>query len=198
MLKRWCACAAVLGSLMGPALALNHAGVEIAPMVRVEGQRRPWVLLGSAMVQRSFIPFYGLAMHGPADAVARGGISEGLTPLQITLVWYANALPKDQVQAHFRALFESVTSAETRQRVAPRLAKFIDLLPAAARGETMVLYYDPDGGSRITTSGGATEHFPGIEFNRALLGMWLGPAADAEVRHGLTTAPPVHATPPAK
>lgn len=198
MWKRWCACAALLGSLATPAPALNHAGVEIAPMVRVEGQRRPWVLLGSAMVQRSFIPFYGLALHGPADAVARGNISEGLTPLQITLVWYANELPKAQVQAHFRELFESVTSLETRQRVAPRLAKFIAMLPAAMRGQTMVFFYDPDGGSQITISGGGTEHFPGIEFNRALLGMWLGPSADAEVRHGLTTAPPIHPAPQSK
>ena len=192
------AVAASLWLLAGPAHALNLAGVEIAPMVRAEGQSRPWPLLGSAQVHRSFIPFYGLAMHGPADAVAHGGLSEGLTPLQITLVWYANELPKSQVQAHFRALFEQVASAETRQRVAPRIEKFIAMLPAASRGKSMVLYYDPDGGTQVSIEGGATEHFSGIEFNRALLGMWLGPAADADVRNGLTRLPAAQDPPPAE
>ena len=190
--------AAVLWMLAGPACALNLAGVEIAPMVRPEGQSRPWPLLGSAQVHRSFIPFYGLAMHGPADAVIHGGLSEGLTPLQITLVWYANELPKAQVQAHFRALFEQVASAETRQRVAPRIEKFIAMLPAASRGKSMVFYYDPDAGTQVSIDGAAGGHFAGIEFNRALLGMWLGPAADADVRNGLTRTPAVQESPKAE
>lgn len=180
---------AMLCLLAGSAQALNHAGVEIAPMVRAEGQSRPWPLLGSAMMQRSFIPFYGLALHGPSDAVARGEIGQGLTPLQITLVWYANELPKPQVEAHFRELFDQVTDPETRQSVAPRLEKFIAMLPPATRGQTIVFYYDPDGGTQVTIEGGAAGHFAGIEFNRALLSMWLGPKADADVRNGLTGAP---------
>lgn len=172
----------------GSAQALNHAGVEIAPMVRVEGQSRPWPLLGSAMVHRSFIPFYGLALHGPADAVAQGGIAQGMTPLQITLVWYANELPKAQVEAHFRELFDRATDPETRQRVAPRWEKFIAILPAAKRGNSLILHYDPDSGTQVSIDGATLGHFAGIEFNRALLAMWLGPKADPAVRGGLTGA----------
>lgn len=189
MWMAWRTGVAVFCLLAGPAQALNLAGVDIAPMVRPEGQSRPWPLLGSALVHRSFIPFYGLAMHGPADAVSNGGLSDGLTPLQITLVWYANELPKPQVEAHFRELFEQVTSPEMRPRIAPRVEKFLAILPPATRGQTMVLYYDPDGGTQVSVEGGATGHFAGIEFNRALLGMWLGPAADADVRNGLTRTP---------
>lgn len=181
--------AALLCLLAGPALALNHAGVEIASMVRAEGQSRPWPLLGSALVHRSFIPFYGLALHGPSDAISQGEISQGLTPLQITLVWYANELPKAQVEAHFRELFEQVTDLETRQRAGPRLEKFIKLLPAAKRGRRIVFYYNPDGGTQVSVEGGRTGYFAGIEFNRALLAMWLGPRADETVRTGLTTLP---------
>jgi hypothetical protein len=180
---------AVLCLLAGSASALNHAGVEIAPVIRVEGQARIWPLLGSALVHRSFIPFYGLALHGPADAVAQGEIGLGLTPVQITLVWYANELPKAQVEAHFRELFEQVTDAETRKRVAPRLEKFIALLPKAERGRSMVFYYDPDGGTQISVEGGGSGHFAGLEFNRALFSMWLGPQADKAVRDALTGVP---------
>jgi hypothetical protein len=174
----------------GSATALNLAGVEIAPIIRAEGQQRTWSLLGSAMVHRSFIPFYGLALHGPADATSEGPLTRGLMPLQITLVWYANELPKAQVEEHFRKLFEQVTDAETRKRVAPRFEKFIELLPAASRGQSIVFFYTPDGGTRVTIENGEVGHFAGIEFNRALLSMWLGPDADADVREGLIKAPP--------
>lgn len=179
----------MLSLLAVPALAVNHAGVEIPSMVRAEGQSRPWPLLGSALVHRSFIPFYGLALHGPSDAVSQGKLVQGLTPLQITLVWYANELPKAQVEAHFRELFEQAADLETRQNSAPRLNKFLKLLPAATRGKKIVFYYDPDGGTQVSVEGGRTAYFAGIEFNRALIAMWLGPQADEVVRTGLTTLP---------
>jgi len=173
-------------ALAPPALAVNLAGVEIAPLIRAEGETRIWPLLGSALVHRSFIPFYGLALHGPPDALTQGELSQGLIPVQITLVWYANELPKAQVEEHFRKLFEQISDAETLKRVAPRLDKFIALLPAAKRGEQIVIHYTPDGGAKVQVENGQTGHFAGIEFNRALLGLWLGPAADPLVRESLT------------
>lgn len=166
--------------------ATELAGVEIPSAIRAEGQRQVWYLMGTAQVHRSFVPFYGLALHGPTAASRETQLSQGLTPLQITLVWYASDLPKEQVQDHFRKLFEQVTTAETRSRVAPRLEKFIEMLPAAVRGEKMVLFYSPDAGTRITLGDGTAANFAGIEFNRALISMWLGPQADAQVREGLT------------
>jgi hypothetical protein len=192
MMKAVSAGLVALSLTAGAAHALDLAGVEIAPAVRAEGQQRIWYLMGSALVHRSFIPFYGLALHGPNGAGVETPLSQGLTPLQITLVWYANELPKEQVQEHFRKLFEQVTTQETRDRVAPRLEKFIDVLPAAVRGEQIVFYYSPDAGTRMTLSDGSAFNFAGIEFNRALISMWLGPQADADVRTGLNGTPPAN------
>ena len=175
-----------LGLITASASATELAGVEIPSAIRAEGQGQVWYLMGTAQVHRSFVPFYGLALHGPTGASGEAQLSQGLTPLQITLVWYASELPKAQVQDHFRKLFEQVTTAETRSRVAPRLEKFIEMLPAAVRGEKVVFYYSPDAGTRVTLSDGTAANFAGIEFNRALISMWLGPQADAEVREGLT------------
>ncbi|GMU43279.1 MAG: chalcone isomerase family protein [Xanthomonadales bacterium] len=190
MVKALCAgFAAIWLSLAGSAQAINHAGVEIAPFVRVEGQSRPWPLVGSALVHRSFIPFYGLAMHAPSHALSEGDISKGLMPLRITLVWYANSLPKDQVVDHFRKLFWQTTSEQTRRSIGNRLDKFLAVLPAAVRGQTIIFDYSPDGGMIVTVQGGGRGHFAGIDFNRGLLSMWLGPKADETVRKKLTTLP---------
>lgn len=185
---RWALVSAAL--LAGtPVCALNLAGVEIAPLIRVTNESRPWPLLGTAMVHRSFIPFYGLAMHGPADAGVREDIGLGLTPVQITLVWYATNLPKEQVREHFRKLFEQAADAETMARVGTRLDKFLALLPDATRGQRITFHYTPDGGTLVSVEGGGSDQFAGIEFNRTLLAMWLGPKADPEVSRGLRTAP---------
>lgn len=180
--------AALLWLMMAGAEAVNLAGVEIAPMIRVEGQERPWSLLGSAQVHRSFIPFYGLALHGPADSVNRGELSDGLSALQITLVWYASELPKAQVEEHFRKLFEQNADEQALKGMASRLDKFLALLPAAARGQRITFTYTPDGGTHVSVENGGEGHFAGIDFNRAFLSLWLGPNADPDVRQGLIAA----------
>ncbi len=171
------------------AQALNLAGAEIPAVIRVSDQSRPWTLAGSAMVHRSFIPFYGLALHTPAEMVGQRSMGEGLTPLQLTLVWYATSLPKAQVQAHFRKLFEQVADAETLVNSATRLEKLLSILPDAERGRRITFLYSPDGGMAVTVEGSPTVQFAGIEFNRTLLAMWLSAKADAEVFDGLMKRP---------
>lgn len=175
--------------------AVSLAGVDIPPLVRVESGSRPWPLLGTAMVHRSFIPFYGLAMHGPAEAGQREDIGLGLTPVQLTLVWYATVLPKEQVREHFRKMFEQAADAETMARIGSRLDKFLAILPNAERGKRITLYYTPDAGTLVSVEGGETAQFAGIEFNRTLLAIWLGPKADPEVARGLRTRPDGAAAP---
>ena len=194
-MKRRLAMLALLGWLAtGPAAALNLAGTEIAPMIRASEQPRPWPLLGSAIVHRSYIPFYAVALHAPAESIAEGNLGEGLTSLQLTLVWYATALPKAQVREYFRKLFESVSDKQTLANSGPRLEKFLSMLPAAERGHRITFLYTPDGGTQVAVEGGSSVQFAGIEFNRALLSMWLGPKADPDVLAGLSgKAPaPVH------
>ena len=122
-MRRQVALALLLWSGVDAAFSLNLAGTEIPPMIRASEQSRPWPLLGSAVINRSFIPFYGLALHAPSESVAKGNLGEGLTPLQLTLVWYAPALPREQVQEHFRKLFEQAADAGTLQNAAPRLER---------------------------------------------------------------------------
>lgn len=186
---RQAALALLLCCSFGPAHSLNLAGTEIPAMIRASEQSRPWPLVGSAMIHRSFIPFYALALHAPTQGMAQANLGEGLTPLQLTLVWYASALPKEQIQQHFRKLFEQVADAETLGNALPRLEKLLAILPAAERGRRITFLYTPDGGTQVSVEGGVSVQFAGIEFNRALLSMWLGPKADPAVLASLTKSP---------
>jgi hypothetical protein len=179
------ALAAALGWWAVPVAALEMAGVPIPELIRVEGESRPWPLVGHAQVQRSFVPFFGLALYRPLEH-ARDDPARGLTPLRLTLVWYAPSLPAEQVREHFRKAFEkAVGDPQQYGRLARRVEKFLALLPAAARGKTVTFHYTPDAGTRVSVEGGASETFAGIDFNRAFLAIWFGPDADPGVREGL-------------
>lgn len=179
------ALAAALACCAGQATALEMAGVTVPALVRVEGESRPWPLVGHAQVQRSFIPFFGLALYRPLE-YAEDDPARGLTPLHLTLVWYAPSLPAEQVREHFRKAFEKAVGSEQQfERLAGRVEKFLALLPAAARGKTVTFHYSPDGGTRVSVEGGASETFAGIDFNRAFLAIWFGPDADPELREAL-------------
>lgn len=167
------------------ATALEMAGVTIPALVRVEGESRPWPLVGHAQVQRSFIPFFGLALYRPLEFM-EDDPARGLTPLRLTLVWYAPSLPAEQVRDHFRKGFERAVGGDQQfERLAGRVEKFLALLPAASRGKTVTFHYSPDAGTRVSVEGGGSETFAGIEFNRAFLAIWFGPSADPELRKAL-------------
>ncbi len=169
----------------GGASALDMAGVTIPELVRVEGESRPWPLVGHAQVQRSFIPFFGLALYRPLE-YAEDDPARGLTPLRLTLVWYTPSLPAEQVRDHFRKALERAAGGPAQfERLGARAEKFLALLPAAARGRTVTFHYSPDAGTEVTVEGGASEIIAGIDFNRAFLAIWFGPEADPDLRAAL-------------
>jgi hypothetical protein len=172
-----------LGSV--EASALDMAGVKIPELVRVEGESRPWPLVGHAQVQRSFIPFFGLALYRPVEYI-EDDPARGLTPLRLTLVWYTPSLPAEQVREHFRKAFERAAGGELEYaRLGNRVEKFLALLPDATRGNSITFHYSPDAGIQVSVDGGPVETFAGIDFNRAFLAIWFGPRADPDLREAL-------------
>ena len=129
--------------------ALDMAGVTIPELVRVEGESRPWPLVGHAQVQRSFIPVFGLALYRPLE-YSEDDPARGLTPLRLTLVWYTPSLPAEQVRDYFRKAFERAAGGEVEYaRLAGRVEKFLALLPEAARGKSITFHYSPDAGTQV-------------------------------------------------
>lgn len=174
------------------AQAVNFAGVEVpGRMFATDGSEDIWSLQGYASVHRSFIPFYGIALHAQGGNLDPDQLAVGLTPMRLTLVWFVPELPRAQVEAHFRKQFERATPEELA-RIRPRMDKFLAALPDARRGGTIIIDYSPDAGTRLSVDGVDKGGFPGIDFNRALLSLWFGEHADAVARNQLLgrEAPP--------
>jgi hypothetical protein len=69
--------------------------------------------------------------------------------------------------------------------VKAKVEHFVSTLPAATRGQNLVFDYVPDAGMRILVDDQPVLQMAGVEFNRTLLAVWLGPGAPAYLRDGL-------------
>lgn len=172
--------------LAQPAAALHIAGVSLPEFVQQgDGRASRLSLAGHAEVHRRYLPFYGVAVHLPEPRPRESVLVQGLAACRITLVWYANALSAEQVRDYFDERFQGAADAEVLTRAQPRIDQLLAVLPKVGRGSVFVFDYDPDRGMRVEIDGKSLVALPGVEFNRVLLSLWLGEAAEDGVAHAL-------------
>lgn len=167
--------------------ALEIAGVAVPQIVQGdEGQGR-MTLAGHAEVHRHYLPFYGVTLHLPELRPSKAVLVQGLAPCRLSLIWFANGLSAEQVRAYFRERFEIAADDEALGRAKPRIDQLLGMLPGTSRGRTFSFDYDPDRGMLVEVDGERLLALPGVEFNRVLLGLWLGEAAEDGVAEALLT-----------
>ena len=180
-----CLCLGLL--LIGlPVQALEMAGTTIPDSVASDSAARRLTLAGDNMTHRRYMPFYGVALHLAQQRPQRAVLVQGLAACRITLVWFASNLSADDVRAYFTERFDSPgADPEVLTRIQPRVEQLLSLLTPVERGTTMTFDYDPDRGMLFSVDGVPKGALAGVEFNRRLLGLWLGDDADPESREAL-------------
>jgi hypothetical protein len=141
-------------------------------------------LVGSATFQRNFVPFYSIALYAPISVRSRDQVLSGLSPCRLRLIWALPELDQNGVRAYWgKALADA--GGERYPRVKAKAEHFVSTLPAATRGQNVVFDYVPDAGMRVLVDDQPVLQMAGVEFNRTLLAVWLGPAAPAYLRDAL-------------
>jgi hypothetical protein len=193
----------MLGPLKHWALALSMAAlctaVGAAPLkviehtvpgkLQIEGVEQPVYLRGHVRVERNLLPWYTIALHVAPRVHRVEQLERGMEPFSLTLVWQENAASAALVQSYFEALFAQTSAYTEQDAMRQRIADFVAQLPATQRGQVWRLDYWPDAGMRIHIDGVFWQRVAGIDMNRAVLGLWLGPKADPQIRSGLLTVP---------
>ena len=111
-------------------------------------------------------------------------VSAARRPCRLRLIWALPQLDKPGVVDYWaKALKEA--GGESYARIKPKAEHFAGVLPAATRGQNVVFDYVPDAGMRVMVDDQPVVQMAGVEFNRTLLAVWLGPAAPAELRTAL-------------
>lgn len=179
-------CMSSLAPAESPAEALTIIGVEIADRVRVEGVDQELWLRGHAKLDRNMLPWYALVLHGDRRVRRREAWGEALEPCRLTLVWMENSAPQAAVRAYFAELFARTIPAASYAQMAAQIEEFLASLPPTQRGQRWRFDYWPDGGMRFFVDDVEKQRISGFDLNKAILGLWLGSAADNTVRALLT------------
>jgi hypothetical protein len=168
-------------------------GVEFAEHLDVADWQMPLRLSGVAVQQRSFLPFYVVALYVDRARVDPGSLQRGLSPARIVLHWLTPALDATAAHDYWMAEFDRRTPDPiTRDRLAASLERVIRAFGTAERGDEITLDYHPDRGLRVSRNRVPAGQFAGLELNRLVLGLWLDPATPVDIRAGLLEglAPP--------
>lgn len=160
--------------------------IPIDDYALIEDWNLPLRLSGATVVQRSFLPLFAIALYVDKGEVDGAALANGMEPCRLALHWLTPELSAPDALAYWNSRFDAaIADPEQRERLRPMLERIAHAFGDAHRGDVTVLDYHPDRGLRIVRNGVPAGQFAGLELNRAVLGMWLGPKTPSEIRDSL-------------
>ena len=159
--------------LGGAAWAADGAFVQDAELS--DGTLLP--LRVSEAVMRRYRPFQQVAVYARASMADLAELRGGLEPFRVELLWEVDLADPARVAAYWDEAFAGVVpDPGERAMLASRMARLERVFDGGVRrGERTRIDYLPDAGLRIQHGDGAPLALIGIDFTRALLGVWVGP-----------------------
>jgi hypothetical protein len=101
-------------------------------------------------------------------------------PCRIELRWLINTVTPELADQYWEQEFtRSLGENALSEPLKPTIRRFAGMSHGAVRAESLTIDYDPELGLAVSRNGAAAVRFPGVQFSRALLGIWLGPTAPA-------------------
>jgi hypothetical protein len=143
-------------------------------------------LIGSAVLQRNFVPFYSGALYAPLSVRTTEQLLSGLSPCRIHMVWAMPELNRDAVQDYWHKAME-IAAGDRFAGVRAQTERLSQSMPAVKRGQTVIFDYVPDSGMSVLVDDKPVAQLAGVQFNKTLLAIWLGDAAPNDFRTALTS-----------
>lgn len=182
-LSRWLA---LLLLLTTPGIrAATIGGHDFADRISVPGVGANLRLSGAAVLDRNFVPFYAAALYLPASVHNLDQLQSGLSPYRVTVVWQIPALDEARVDDYWRKAFALAAGPERLKRIQSGVERFVDVFADARHGQVILFDYIPDAGMRIFVDDKPAGQLAGVEFNSALLSIWIGEKSPYEFRSAL-------------
>lgn len=178
-MKRWWAMA-VLALWAGWAQAAEVGGVKLADSVEVGGQTL--ALNGAGVRNKWFFKVYVGALYLPQRSTDASSVLVATAPRRIAL-----HMLRDLGSRKFNAAFSEGISANhsaaelaVLQPALEQMRAIFDRVQEAHAGDVVLIDYVPGSGTVISVNQNAQGTIPGLDFNRALMKIWLGnkPAQD--------------------
>ena len=176
----------LLSCLLGAqASAATVGGHDFPDRITVPGVGSNLRLSGAAVLDRNFVPFYAAGLYLPMSVRSTDQLLSGMSPYRLTVVWQIPALDAERVDEYWRKAFTDAAGADRLPRIRGQVDRFLAIFDEARHGQTILFDYIPDAGMRIYIDDKPSGQLAGVEFNKALLAIWLGERAPQEFRAAL-------------
>lgn len=162
---------------------IRSVSFEDSVVVSLSGQRMG--LAGVSAVERNYLSFYAIGLYVPKGNPDARALSHGTEACRIALQWLA-PVSNETAKTYWTDEFKrSLGDPQALSRLDATIGRFIAAASPAARGDILILDYDPDSGLAMTRNGAVVARYPGVEFARAVLGIWFGDKAPSDRREEL-------------
>lgn len=163
---------------------IRSASFEDSVTVALNGQRMG--LAGVSAVERNYLTFYAVGLYVPKPNPDAAALGRGTEPCRIALQWLAPSVSADAARAYWMEEFKrSSGTAQQFAHLTGMINRFVTAAGSAVKGDVLAIDYDPESGLALSRNGAQVGRYPGVEFARAVIGIWLGEQAPAERREEL-------------
>lgn len=178
----------LLALLPLPAMAAEVGGVKLPDSVRISDGGAELLLNGAGLRTRLMFRVYAGALYLPKKSTASGAIISDSGAKRV-MMHMLRDVPADQFADALEDGLKNNNPAETLAKLdaqVKQLRAVFDAVKVAKSGDVILIDYLPGSGTRVTINGAVTTTIAGEEFNRALLGIWLGDRpADQDLKKGM-------------
>lgn len=160
-------------SLAPLAEARDIAGVQLAEQLSAEGGKT-LVLNGAGIRSKFFFKIYvgALYMEMPSSNVKE--VVETDSGKRIAMHFLYDEVSKKKLIDGWNEGFKNNTSPEQMAALTERINTFNAFFDTVHKGDTVILDYQPQSGTRVSIKGKEKGLIAGKDFNDALLRIWLG------------------------
>jgi len=167
---RWIICLAAF--LATPAWAARIEGVSLPDTAIVRGQH---LVLNGAGVRSVFIfDIYVAALYAPERTGEAQHIMRDERPVRVSMHFIRGGSGPGLLARGWTAGFERNQSPSAMAMLKARLRQFNAMFGSVGKGDVFMFDFLTDHTTRISINGLRRGVIPGADFQRALLGVWLG------------------------
>lgn len=171
--------------MSAPALARDVDGINIPDSYSLAGEKKPLVLNGAGYRKKYFVKVYIGALYIAQPLNRADKILDAAMP-RVMLLRFVRDLSANQLADAWREGFANNQSTFDIQGLHARLGEFNTMMRDVKAGDSLRLELLARGDTRVWINGDLRGTIGGIDFQRALLSVWLGAKpADGDLKRAL-------------
>lgn len=172
--------------ICAPVSAAQIADIEFPNSIQIDNTNHILQLNGLAIRSRFFFKIYAAALYIEQPSHNAEDILQHTGTKRMHMHFIYDEVPREKLVNGWIDGFEKNLSQDDFNILKPRIDQFNALFDTVHEGDIIYLDYLPLQGTRVTIKGVEKGIIKGIDFNQALLKIWIGeePVSD-DMKQGL-------------